>query len=636
MAGNIIGTSSYSEAMDLSDLDDCGYDQEESMHSPETSPTLNNMEQQQTQQQPQPQIPSQQQQQDPPVKVRKKPGRKPNPASPALRKAQNRAAQRAFRERKERHMKDLESNIKGIKDHRDRLLQENEKMSSENEILKAENWYLKGIVLSLQLVCLQHNLVIPQHCPHVNDETLSVLAQSIPESISSYLNVNSRNKLQLSQKLMNESPELSSLHLQTQQQQPYPQQQQQQQQPFPHQFPSGSLIITQDGVHKVPNKHGGGSPNQQHNSSSWYHQQSNGNGTHNNQPQYPYNSSSMYGSPNSAHTSDDFSNIPPLSPMSSSAMTDRSDNASRNTFGAENSRELPRPSIIAGPSEPITSNLAAIQTLRLRLRLQSACVRMQSIPFAIQPTLLQLTIPHDPRIDLIPTPHMRDRMILYRDQFDLDDCFRSLLSGSVFHGGDPAVAGNWQLPEEFFKKYWFLTIDYNLRRYTNEWRKKQGLKEINGNIPTLEESPQQQQQSSAANTSSSSQFAPPPGMPQAGPSPHTLSSMYAQPPPLQNMPQQMDRRSMTYDDLSSYLSMQMGSPKATPATNTSSATTTNTTSSTHLTPVQLTNGYGNMMGSTSQPPPKPQSAWESLIGSRNYDMMMTGSYNKNDMDQRPN
>lgn len=69
-------------------------------------------------------------------------------------------------------------------------------------------------------------------------------------------------------------------------------------------------------------------------------------------------------------------------------------------------------------------------------------------------------------------------MILFRDQFDLDDCFRCLLSESVFHGGDPGVAGNWQLPAEFFEKYWFLTIDYNLRRYTNEWRKKQGLEEI--------------------------------------------------------------------------------------------------------------------------------------------------------------
>lgn len=89
-----------------------------------------------------------------------------------------------------------------------------------------------------------------------------------------------------------------------------------------------------------------------------------------------------------------------------------------------------------------------------------------------------MTIPHDPRIDLIPTPHMRDRMILFRDQFDLDDCFRCLLGHSVFHGGDPAIAANWQLPPEFFEKYWFLTIDYDLRRTTNRWRRLQGLSEL--------------------------------------------------------------------------------------------------------------------------------------------------------------
>lgn len=89
-----------------------------------------------------------------------------------------------------------------------------------------------------------------------------------------------------------------------------------------------------------------------------------------------------------------------------------------------------------------------------------------------------MTIPHDPRIDLIPTPHMRDRMILFRDQFDLDDCFRCLLGHSVFHGGDPAIAANWQLPPEFFEKYWFLTIDYDLRRTTNKWRRLQGLNDL--------------------------------------------------------------------------------------------------------------------------------------------------------------
>lgn len=89
---------------------------------------------------------------------------------------------------------------------------------------------------------------------------------------------------------------------------------------------------------------------------------------------------------------------------------------------------------------------------------------------------------------------MRDRMILFRDQFDLDDCFRCLLGHSVFHGGDPAVAANWQLPPEFFEKYWFLTIDYDLRRTTNHWRRLQGLDELNF------QKQKQQQQEEANNT----------------------------------------------------------------------------------------------------------------------------------------
>ncbi|KAI9266115.1 hypothetical protein BY458DRAFT_587307, partial [Sporodiniella umbellata] len=338
--------------------------------------------------------------QEPPIKIRKKPGRKPNPASPALRKAQNRAAQRAFRERKERHMKDLEADIHTIREEREKLLKDNDTLIDDNERLKAENWYLKGIVLSLQLVCLQQSLVIPQHCPHINEETLGVLAQSIPQSISSYLNVNAKNNLNLSSRFLKRKSE--------------------------PQVDSQSVFNT---------------------------------------PQSFYDSQQdkweTYSTGNQQSDDSCFSSIPPLSPMTGSEKS-------------TNINEVPRPI----PNEPAISNLAAIQTLRLRLRMQAASVHMPGTPAATQPTILQLAIPHDPRIDLIPTPHMRDRMILFRDQFDLDDCFRCLLSGSVFHGGDPAVAGNWQLPAEFFEKYWFLTIDYNLRRYTNEWRKKQGLEEI--------------------------------------------------------------------------------------------------------------------------------------------------------------
>ncbi|KAI9025829.1 hypothetical protein CLU79DRAFT_66004 [Phycomyces nitens] len=318
-----------------------------------------------------------------PSTIRRKPGRKPNPASPALRKAQNRAAQRAFRERKERHTKDLESTVHQIREHRDRLRIDNERLKAESEIIKSENWYLKGIVLTLQLVCLQHNLVIPQHGPYVNDQALSALAQSIPHPIASYIHANA-----------NANP-------------PYSKE--------PERYLSkGSILVNKDGLlHPVPG-------------------------------------------------------VPPAhEPLSNSPtpVDCRPDIVQLHSHTI-----LPREL-----KEPAASNLAAIEALRLRLQTGPTS---QSTPFTIQPTLLQLTIPHDPRIDLIPTPHMRDRMILFRDQFDLDDCFRCLVGNSVFHGGDPALAGNWQLAPEFFEKFWFLTIDYDLRRTTNRWRRLQGLHDI--------------------------------------------------------------------------------------------------------------------------------------------------------------
>jgi AP-1-like factor len=60
------------------------------------------------------------------------------------RKAQNRAAQRAFRERKERHVKDLEQRLASLEESQQLAVAENErlkhdlqKMSTENEILRA-------------------------------------------------------------------------------------------------------------------------------------------------------------------------------------------------------------------------------------------------------------------------------------------------------------------------------------------------------------------------------------------------------------------------------------------------------------------------------------------------------------------
>lgn len=109
--------------------------------------------------------------------TKKKPGRKPNPASPALRKAQNRAAQRAFRERKERHIMELESESKQLREQRDKLLVENKALRSSVGVLGQEGSYLKGLVLSLQLVCLLHKVAIPHHAPHLNTSDLLIYAQ---------------------------------------------------------------------------------------------------------------------------------------------------------------------------------------------------------------------------------------------------------------------------------------------------------------------------------------------------------------------------------------------------------------------------------------------------------------------------
>ncbi|CDH56887.1 hypothetical protein RO3G_07291 [Lichtheimia corymbifera JMRC:FSU:9682] len=366
-----------------------------------------------------------------PTPVRKKPGRKPNPTSPAIRKAQNRAAQRAFRERKERYLRDLEASVKQMREDRDRLQAENEQFKSDLEILNAENWYLKGIVLTLQLVCFRHHLVLPQHSPYMSKEALTLLSKSIPEPVNAYIHANANNKppLTVTKEGNAQGKMTTNHHRKRKQRQQY--------------VTTTSICITKDGVQSVP------------------------------------------------HAGSDFS-----FPM---------DETEIDLSSTELSASPTLPSAAPHPSSSdlpdcVATNVAAIQTLRLRLRLQSACTQMESTPFTIQPTTLQLTIPHDPRIDLVPTPHMRDRMILFRGLFDLDECFRCILADSTFHGGDPADPSNWQLPCEFFQKFWFLTTDYTLHRITNKWRKIQGLQLLPSPSSPSARSRSQQEQSSYASS----------------------------------------------------------------------------------------------------------------------------------------
>jgi len=69
----------------------------------------------------------------------KKPGRKPLTSEPTTkRKAQNRAAQRAFRERKEKHLKDLETKVEELQKSSDTANQENGLLRAQVERLQVE------------------------------------------------------------------------------------------------------------------------------------------------------------------------------------------------------------------------------------------------------------------------------------------------------------------------------------------------------------------------------------------------------------------------------------------------------------------------------------------------------------------
>lgn len=295
-------------------------------------------------------------------KTKRKPGRKPNPASPALRKAQNRAAQRAFRERKEKHTRELEVAIKQIKEQRDRYYAENEQLKADHEIIRSENWYLKGVVLALQLVCFQHKINIPQHGPYINEETLSEAAQVIPDSISTYIDINSNNKPPIPSKLFNfkHSTKYRDRYLST-----------------------GSIIITKDGIHNVPDKSNIPSQPAYLSKPDFL---SNQTGLHKGigHSDIPTKRNIM-----EIQERDEEDTMPALSPIPES-ITAIEDQATRQIPVAI--PVVPHTSKVT--EEPLTSNLAAIQTLRLRLILQSACMSMDSIPFAIRPTLLQVKYGH--------------------------------------------------------------------------------------------------------------------------------------------------------------------------------------------------------------------------------------------------
>lgn len=99
------------------------------------------------------------------------------------------------------------------------------------------------------------------------------------------------------------------------------------------------------------------------------------------------------------------------------------------------------------------------------------------LPASLRPTLVQRTVPHDSIIDTILHPELRDTMILLRDRFDLAECTSAFLWSTVIHGEDVLSHTNWEISEDWLRRYNFL-VDEALLNSANRWRRERGDVEL--------------------------------------------------------------------------------------------------------------------------------------------------------------
>ncbi|KAI1311563.1 hypothetical protein EDD11_003445 [Mortierella claussenii] len=107
-------------------------------------------------------------------------------------------------------------------------------------------------------------------------------------------------------------------------------------------------------------------------------------------------------------------------------------------------------------------------------RLQREFQLMVASPPAIDPNISPqiYELPHDSRIDLIPCPKLRAQMILHQNKYDLDALFQLLIDGAICHG-PPMDVHSWELPDEFFDRFGFLMGQDMERIRRKIWPRKQ-------------------------------------------------------------------------------------------------------------------------------------------------------------------
>ncbi|CAG8504243.1 24178_t:CDS:2 [Gigaspora margarita] len=348
---------------------------------------------------------------------RKKPGRKPNPASPALRKEQNRAAQRAFRERKERHLKDLENTIKSLRESQYesavKTYRESQQLRSLIERLKSENLYWKQVSVNFEMV-LNHICGGNETTAKIKSTILSriqslspslttmvpLLDNQIPitaemgRNLQSFQSINNNNLCGVTSFL---SPPNSTI-----------------------------TLSPESSVTKSPPTSPVSSLND------------------NNMIQNLEQTTSI---PNTHETFIDGSELSLIQKSNNDVLTNNDSFNTTSELIVQNSDSLSEyQAVRLGKLVGITDIYNTPVNPKMKYPLTNA-------------QLYYLSLPHDRRIDLIPCFHLRSRMIQYQNNFDLYDLIELLITNSKCHG-DPLDPDSWELPEEFFSKYEYLVFPH--------------------------------------------------------------------------------------------------------------------------------------------------------------------------------
>ncbi|KAI9927139.1 hypothetical protein ASPWEDRAFT_177600 [Aspergillus wentii DTO 134E9] len=111
---------------------------------------------------------------------------------------------------------------------------------------------------------------------------------------------------------------------------------------------------------------------------------------------------------------------------------------------------------------------------------------VSTLPANLQPTAIQVQVPHHPWLDFFPHPRMRDHLILAND-FDDDELCVDIMGfwntnrpdAGLTIWGPPWIFQNWELSEGFMQKYrWAIQDCPELLRSTNYWRTLRGEKQL--------------------------------------------------------------------------------------------------------------------------------------------------------------